>query len=87
MHKVLKRATPNAITNYNHALLLHKTYNSSDQNKDWIDIHSNQSFNNRSNKVNFYNNSNNKQGKNILCNRFTTINNKIEYAWLNLPFN
>ena len=87
LHQALKRATPKAIIDYNHALLLHKTYNSVDQNKDWIDIHFNQSFNNRLNKVNFYDNSNNKQGKNILCNRFTTINNKIEYAWLNLPFN
>ena len=85
LHSTLKRATPQAIIKYNHAILLYKTYNSEHQDADWLDINFNQNFNERANKVNFYDTSKNKQGKNILCNRLTIINNKIPYEWLNLP--
>ena len=86
LHVTLKRATPTSITNYNHALLLHKVYNSESPNHDWIEIHFNQNFNNRLNNANFHDTSNNKQGKNLLSNRFASISNKIPYTWLNMPY-
>ena len=86
LHSTLKRATPQAIIKYNHAILLYKTYNSEHQDTDWLDINFNQNFNERANKVIFYDTSKNKQGKNILCNRLTIINNTIPYEWLNLPY-
>ena len=66
-----------AISSYNHALLLYKTYNSENQNSDLIDSQFNHNFNKCTNNVNFHNISKNKQGKNILCERFTILNNKI----------
>ena len=86
LHETQNRATPTAIINYNHALLCYQVYNSENSTKDWLDIHFNQNFNNRNHNVNFHDTSSNKQGKNIISNRLSVINNKIPYAWLNLPF-
>ena len=70
---------------YKHAIILHKTYNDPKQSKDWLDLFFNQNFNIRYTKANFLDTNNYKPGKNLLANRFTTINNKIPYDWLNLP--
>ena len=86
LHTILKRPLPQEIIKHNHALLLHKTYNEQDPTSDWLHINFNQNFNARNNKANFFDTSNFKQGKNLLSNRFTVINNLIEYNWLNLPF-
>jgi hypothetical protein len=86
LHIIIKRPLPQAIIKHNHALLLHKTYNEQDPTSDWLQINFNQNFNARNNKANFIDTSNFKQGKNLLSNRFTVINNLIEYNWLNLPF-
>ena len=82
----LKRATPTQIMVYKHALLLHKVYNDESTSPEWIDLFSNQTFNNRSRSANFVENNNFKIGKNILCNRFVILNNKISYESLNLSY-
>ena len=86
LHYLNKRATPSQITIYKHALLLHKTYNSTSNNNDWVLLFFNQNFNSRQSKVNFYSRSKYKVGNNILANRFTILNNLIELNQLNLPF-
>ena len=83
LHSLTKRATPNTLWKFKHALLLHKIYNSVDQSLDWLDISFNQQFNERTITMNFFDNSKFKQEKNLLCNRFVCINNKITYQSLN----
>ena len=75
-----------SVTKYNHALEIRKTYNAPLGAPNRVDIHFNQNFNQRSLKANFYDTSHFKQGKNLVCNRLTVINNTIPLDWLNLPF-
>ena len=85
LHNVLKYPTPQQTCEFNHAILLHKIYNDPTESQNWLDLFFNQNFNSRYSKVNFYDTSKNKPGKNILANRFVVINQKIHYNWLNLP--
>ena len=86
LHYLNQRATPNQITLYKHALQLHKTYNCSKYSNDWVHLHFNQQFNNRNTMVKFTNTSNYKIGNNLLSNRFTMLNGKIELSMLNDSF-
>ena len=86
LHSTLKRATPTQIMTYKHALLLHKVYNDETISPEWQDLFFNQTFNNRSPNANFIDTSRFKQGKNLLINRFTCINNLIPYNVLNLKY-
>ena len=86
LHNLMKRPTPKELMELKHALLLHKVYNSEIPNQDWLDLFFNQNFNNRNTKVNFIDTSTYKQGKNLLTNRFTCINNKIPYEMLNWKY-
>ena len=86
LHKITKRATPTQILTYKHALLLHKTYNDDSISPEWVDLFTNQSFNNRSLNVHFVDNSNYRIGKNILSNRFTILNNHITLESLNKSY-
>ena len=85
LHLILKHPTPNVLTQFKNTLLLYKTYNSNTRNQNWLDIFFNQNFKERNNRVNFFDTSRYKPGKNHLANRFTVIKNKIPYNWLNLP--
>ena len=70
LHYLNQRATPNQITLYKHALLLHKTYNCNNYSNDWVHLHFNQQFNNRNRKVKFPNTSKYKIGNNLITNIF-----------------
>ena len=50
---VNKRATPDMIQVYKHALLLHKIYNNENANINWIDLFFTRHFNNRDRTVKF----------------------------------
>ena len=56
------------ICQYKHAPLLHKTYNDSDQEKDWLALNFNQNFNARNPKFISADTSNYKIGRNITSN-------------------
>ena len=86
LHIMNQRANPNQITVYKHALLLHKIYND-DSNINWNDLFFTQHFNQRNQTIKFFNTSNFKVGNNLLTNRFTSLNGKIELSWLNDSFN
>ena len=83
LHSIAKRATPDQICQYKHALLLHKTYNDSDQGKEWLALNINQNFNARNPKFISADTSNYKIGRNITSNRLRSVNNKINLADLN----
>ena len=86
LHYINKRATPNQITSYKHALLLHKTYNDEESNLNWINLFFNQQFNARERFVHLINTSKYKIGINILSNRLKILNGKIPLEWLNETF-
>ena len=86
LHYINKRATPNQITSYKHALLLHKTYNDEESNLNWINLFFNQQFNARERFVHLINTSKYKIGINILSNRLKILNGKIPLDWLNETF-
>ena len=86
LHKLMKRPTPNTVMELKHALILHKIYNTETPNNNWIDLFFNQNFNNRNPNANFIDTSRFKQGKNLLINRFTCINNKVPFHALNLKY-
>ena len=54
---------------------------------DWISLNFQQNFNGRNDKIQFFNVSNYKVGRNLLVNRFRTLNNKIDFKWFNDSFN
>ena len=86
LHRLNKWATPSKMTEFKHALLLHKTYNDESMSLDWTDLFFNQQFNNRSPQVKFFNNSKFKVGNNVLSNRLVILNGKIPLEWLNENF-
>ena len=87
LHKINGRGTPHQMMKYKHSLLLHKLYNSTRHNEDWMDMNLNQSFSTRCTKFKIFDVSNVRVGKNILSNRLALINNEIEYDWLNKSLN
>ena len=56
-------------------------------NKDWIDLHFQQNFNERNDKVQIIDSSRLRIGKNKMVNKLAVLNNKIKYEWLNLSMN
>ena len=86
LHDYHKRATPMKMMGYRLAVQLYKIYNCETQSDDWVDLNHQQNFNDRNNHVQLTNKSLLKIGKNILINRMTCINEKIEYGWLNQSF-
>ena len=86
LHNITHRPNPDTLMKFKHALLLHKVYNSTEQDQNWSDLFFNQQFNERQTTVNSFDTSRFKQGKNILSNRLTCINGTITYNSLNLEF-
>ena len=84
LHKMSKRATPNQILIYKHAILLFKLYNNTQSSLEWIALNFQQIL--KSRQLNFSISCNNsyKIGKNKLCNRLSLLNNKIPLSWLAL---
>ena len=81
-----KRGTPR-MSQYKHAIQLYKLHNSTSMTDDWVSLNTQQYFNGRNNKFQVFNMSNYKVGRNLLVNRFKSLNNKIDYLWFNESFN
>ena len=84
LHKLEKRAPPMEFVKYRLAIQLFKIYNGSSMDKDWIDMNIQQNFNARQTNFHITDSSRLKVGKNIISNRMTILNNKINLDWLNL---
>ena len=69
---------------YRLAIQLFKIYNGDDYNEDWQDMNRQQNFNARCEVFRITNCSNINIGRNIMCNRLTTLNGHIKLDWLNL---
>ena len=68
-------------------LQLHKIYNRTIDNDDWMDMNNQQNFNNRNNDVHITENSRLKIGRNLMINRLKILNGQINYDWLNESLN
>ena len=84
LHNINNRATPTQMSHYKLALTMFTLFNKQEPTLDWVDLNFQQIFNQRNTTLNFVNSSNYKVGQNILCNRLTCLNNKIEQNWLNI---
>ena len=87
LHALNKIATPEKMMIYKMSIQLHKIYNSQNMNEDWIDLHFQQNFNERNDKVQIIDSSRLRIGKNKMVNKLAVLNNKIKYEWLNLSMN
>ena len=83
IHLECKRALPEQMIVYKHALLLHKLYNKNSPETEWIALNFQQLLTSR--QLNFTINKTNrtKVGNNILANRLHILNNKIVLSDLN----
>ena len=72
---------------YRLSIQLHKIYNGTSMNEDWIDMNYQQNFNTRNRKFHITDNSRLKIGINIMSNRLKVLNDKIDLDWLNLSLN
>ena len=84
LHKFEMRALPMEFSKYRLAIQLHKIYNESSMNDDWMDMNVQQNFNTRNEKFHITDMSRLKIGINIMCNRLKVLNDKINLDWLNL---
>ena len=83
LHKINNRATPKQMCEYSHALQLHKLINLELPKADWLDLNFQQVFGGRTRTFNFAKTNNYKIGLNLICNRFHSLNGRIDYSWMN----
>ena len=84
LHKFEKRAMPMDFAKYRLAIQLHKIYNGTSMEDDWIDMNTQQNYNARNKMFHINDNSRLMVGKNIISNRLTVLNNQVNLDWLNL---
>jgi hypothetical protein len=86
LHKLHKRALPNNVCTYRHCLLLFKVINNKISKRDWLDLNFQMLNTSRQTCFEIRNCSVYKVGNNILSNRLSCLNRKIQLDFLNLPF-
>jgi hypothetical protein len=86
IHTLTKRATPQQLSTFKHAILLFKLYNKTMSTSDWVKFNFQQILTSRQTNFMVIQNNNYKIGNNLLCNRLTHLNNKIPLYWFSLPF-
>ena len=83
LHKINKRATPVEFCNYKHALLLYSLIHKEIPIEDWVDLNFQQILGSRSKNFNFVRTKNYRVGGNLICNRLSTINGKLDLDLIN----
>ena len=83
IHKECNRSTPEKMSLYKHALLLHKLYNSQLPEMDWIALNFQQTHSTRNANFNVTKTNNYRVGNNIITNRLHCLNNMIPLRDLN----
>ena len=87
LHKKHERATPTQFSKYRHALMLFKTFNKKFPKDVWLDLNFQMINTSRQKHFEVHNLSVYKVGNNILSNRLSCLNKRIELDMLNLSFN
>ena len=86
LHKLHNRALPSKFCTYRHCLLLFKVFNNKISNKDWLDLNFQMINTSRQTLFEIQNCAVYKVGNNILSNRLSSLNRKVQLDLLNLPF-
>ena len=84
IHNSADRAMPDQMLNYKHAILMHKLFTSCQPDQEFVLMNFQFNQNPRLPPANFFSRQNFEVGNNILLNRFSHLNNKIEKSWLEL---
>ena len=87
LHRKYARALPNDFYLYRHSLILFKIFNQMIPENDWLEVNSQIVCTRRQKYFEIHNLSTYKVGNNILSNRLSCLNKKIDLDLLNLPFN
>ena len=87
IHRLARRALPDQMCKYKHALSLYKLFNHQCPETEFVNLNFQLCDNARSTKLIFTKRESFEVGKNILLNRLHKLNNLIEKEWLNLTFN
>ena len=87
LHEMSGRATPNRLMDYKLALQLYRTYNDEIPTQDWISLNLNSILHSRQTKFSVNTTNRYKVGMNILSNRLSHLNGKIDLNWLNSSYN
>ena len=87
VHNLAKRAMPDDMCMYKHALLLHKLLRNDLFDDELMNLKFQITDNGRSTRLNFIKRQKYDVGKNILLNRMHILNDKIEKNWINLTMN
>ena len=83
IHEECKRALPEQMMLYKHAIMLHKLYDENYPETEWLALNFQQTTCQRQTKFYVLKSNNYKIGNNILTNRLSTLNNKIDLNDLN----
>ena len=86
LHIIYKRATPDQVLLYKHALNLYKLMKDSEFTTEWVSLNFNQILTSRQNKFLAGRANNKKVGLNAFANRVYILNNKIPLDWFNLTY-
>jgi hypothetical protein len=84
LHRIHKRATPDQMLKYKHALMLHSLYNNNRPSMEWLILNLQQILTSRQTNFQFLRTNQYRVGLNILINRLSTINHLILLEWVNL---
>ena len=84
IHSINKRATPEKIMLYRHALMLYKLYNGNEQTTEWVHLNLNQVLTSRQTKFKITKTNQSKIGLNAPSNRLSILNDMIPLELMNL---
>ena len=84
IHSQANRALPDQILSYKHAITMFKLFKHCQPENEFMHMNFQLNQNPRLNYANFFSRHNYDSGKNILLNRLSHLNGKIEKSWLEL---
>ena len=87
IHKSANRALPDQMINYKHAVTMHHLFKSCQPELEFINLNFQFNQNTRMQHANFLDRHKYQAGQNILLNRLSHLNNKINKNWLELSLN
>ena len=82
IHAISNRALPDQMLKYKHAISMYKLFNQCQPETEFVQLNFQLNQNQRVHHANFFSRQNYDSGKNILLNRLSHLNDKIEKSWL-----
>ena len=86
LHLLNARATPIKLMTYKLSLQLYKSYYDNQHNETWLSLNFQQMFNNRTYTILIFDEFKNRIGKNIMINRMSVLNGKVQLDRMSLSY-